>query len=155
MFRLLPLLDIGSRRNAPLWLVRWVNFFICKGFQKKSETWGDIPCSGISTCGSGFGTIVFAPVVTALLQVSNWQWTNRIIAGFCLLVISSAKYVNISAFPLICILCSVHPAWSDHETCAKAKVWQHRQHHRNEKEKRADYQGRLEGMIMYFMTLSR
>ena len=182
MFRLSPLLDIGSRRNALLWLVRWVNFFICKGFQKKSETWfGDIPwytlvypnipwytliypdiprytpCSGISTCGSGFGTIVFAPVVTALLQVSNWQWTNRIIAGFCLLVISSAKYVNISAFPLICILCSVHPAWSDHETCAKAKVWQHRQHHRNEKEKRADYQGRLEEMfmIMYFMTLSR
>jgi len=41
--------------------------------------------TGISTCGSGFGTIVFAPVVTALLQVSNWQWTNRIIAGFCLL----------------------------------------------------------------------
>merc|ERR1712107_899365 len=32
--------------------------------------------TGISTCGSGFGTIVFAPVVTALLQVSNWQWTN-------------------------------------------------------------------------------
>merc|ERR1719251_408707 len=41
--------------------------------------------TGISTCGSGFGTIVLAPVVTALLQVSNWQWTNRIIAGFCLL----------------------------------------------------------------------
>ena len=115
------------------------------------------PCSGISTCGSGFGTIVFAPVVTALLQVSNWQWTNRIIAGFCLLVISCTKYVNMSAlFPLICIVCSVHPAWSDHETCAKAKVWQHRQHHRNEKEKRANYQGRLEEMFMirYFMTLS-
>jgi len=41
--------------------------------------------TGISTCGSGFGTIVFAPVVTQLLEVSNWQWTNRIIAGFCLL----------------------------------------------------------------------
>ena len=131
--------------------------FYLQRFAKKSETWGDIPCSGISTCGSGFGTIVFAPVVTALLQVSNWQWTNRIIAGFCLLVISSAKYVNISAFPLICILCSVHPAWSDHETCAKAKVWQHRQHHRNEKEKRANHQGRLEEMlmIMYFMALLR
>merc|ERR1719264_2454688 len=41
--------------------------------------------TGISTCGSGFGTIVFAPVVTHLLDWSNWQWTNRIIAGFCLL----------------------------------------------------------------------
>jgi len=41
--------------------------------------------TGISTCGSGFGTIIFAPVVTQLLEVSNWQWTNRIIAGFCLL----------------------------------------------------------------------
>merc|ERR1719239_667701 len=41
--------------------------------------------TGISTCGSGFGTIVFAPVVTHLLEWSNWQWTNRIIAGFCLL----------------------------------------------------------------------
>ena len=156
MFQLSPLLDIGSRRNAPLWLVRWVNFIIFEN--RKCEViypdipcytliYPQIPCSGISTCGSGFGTIVFAPVVTALLQVSNWQWTNRIIAGFCLLVISSAKYVNISAFPLICILCPVYPAWSDHETCAKAKVWQHRQHHRNEKEKRADYQGRLKEMF--------
>jgi len=41
--------------------------------------------TGISTCGSGFGTIVFAPVVTALLSITDWQWTNRIIAGFCLM----------------------------------------------------------------------
>jgi len=41
--------------------------------------------TGISTCGSGFGTIVLAPVVTTLLSVTDWQWTNRIIAGFCLL----------------------------------------------------------------------
>jgi len=41
--------------------------------------------TGISTCGSGFGTIVFAPVVTALLSVTDWQWTNRIIASFCLM----------------------------------------------------------------------
>ena len=43
---------------------------------------------GISTCGSGFGTIIFAPVVAKLLEVTDWQWTNRIIAGFCLLVSS-------------------------------------------------------------------
>jgi len=41
--------------------------------------------TGISTCGSGFGTIVFAPVVTCLLAAVDWQWTNRIIAGICLL----------------------------------------------------------------------
>merc|ERR1719430_739673 len=41
--------------------------------------------TGISTCGSGFGTIVFAPVVTFLLANTDWQWTNRIIACFCLL----------------------------------------------------------------------
>jgi len=41
--------------------------------------------TGISTCGSGFGTIVFAPVVTALESNLGWQWCNRIVAGFCLL----------------------------------------------------------------------
>jgi len=40
--------------------------------------------TGISTCGSGFGTIVFAPVVTALEGKMGWQWCNRIVACFCL-----------------------------------------------------------------------
>jgi len=40
--------------------------------------------TGISTCGSGFGTIVFAPVVTALEGSLGWQWCNRIVAFFCL-----------------------------------------------------------------------
>merc|ERR1719400_81753 len=40
--------------------------------------------TGISTCGSGFGTIVFAPVVNALESNLGWQWCNRIVAGFCL-----------------------------------------------------------------------
>jgi len=40
--------------------------------------------TGISTCGSGFGTIVFAPVVTALEASLGWQWCNRIVAIFCL-----------------------------------------------------------------------
>merc|ERR1719450_2992 len=40
--------------------------------------------TGISTCGSGFGTIVFAPVVTALESALGWQWCLRIVAGFCL-----------------------------------------------------------------------
>ena len=42
--------------------------------------------TGISTCGSGFGTIVFAPVVTALELELGWQWCNRIVACFCLAV---------------------------------------------------------------------
>ena len=42
--------------------------------------------TGISTCGSGFGTIVFAPVVTNLEKALGWQWTNRIVASFCLAV---------------------------------------------------------------------
>ena len=42
--------------------------------------------TGISTCGSGFGTIVFAPVVTALEGSLGWQWCNRIVAFFCLAV---------------------------------------------------------------------
>lgn len=40
--------------------------------------------TGISTCGSGFGTIVFAPVVTNLESALGWQWCNRIVASFCL-----------------------------------------------------------------------
>jgi len=40
--------------------------------------------TGISTCGSGFGTIVFAPVVTNLEKALGWQWCNRIVASFCL-----------------------------------------------------------------------
>jgi len=40
--------------------------------------------TGISTCGSGFGTIVFAPVVTALESSLGWQWCLRIVASFCL-----------------------------------------------------------------------
>ena len=42
--------------------------------------------TGISTCGSGFGTIVFAPVVTALESSLGWQWCNTIVALFCLAV---------------------------------------------------------------------
>ena len=44
--------------------------------------------TGISTCGSGFGTIVFAPVVTALESSLGWQWCLRIVASFCLAVSS-------------------------------------------------------------------
>jgi len=41
--------------------------------------------TGISTCGSGFGTIVFAPVVSLLEGALQWQWCNRIVALFCLM----------------------------------------------------------------------
>ena len=42
--------------------------------------------TGISTCGTGFGTIVFAPLVTTLEESLGWQWCNRIIAVLCFLV---------------------------------------------------------------------
>lgn len=41
--------------------------------------------TGISTCGSGAGTIVFAPLVTALEKSYGWQGCNQILAGLCLL----------------------------------------------------------------------
>ena len=48
--------------------------------------------TGISTCGSGFGTIVFAPVVTNLEKALGWQWCNRIVASFCLAVCSEGIF---------------------------------------------------------------
>jgi hypothetical protein len=42
--------------------------------------------AGISTCGSGAGTIIFAPLVTTLEASFGWQGCNRILAGLCLLV---------------------------------------------------------------------
>ena len=89
------LLATGSRKSAPLSPVRFVTFILdisdlpCVKTSKRSSSFIFLFRPGISTCGSGFGTIVFAPVVTHLLDWSNWQWTNRIIAGFCLLVFLS------------------------------------------------------------------
>ena len=40
--------------------------------------------TGISTSGSGFGTIVFPPVLTALESSLGWRWCLRIVASFCL-----------------------------------------------------------------------
>jgi hypothetical protein len=52
--------------------------------------------AGISTCGSGAGTIIFAPLVTTLEANFGWQGCNRILSGLCLLVGSPLcwKYFN-------------------------------------------------------------
>jgi len=40
--------------------------------------------TGISVCGSGVGTFVFAPLATQLLSVYGWKGANLIFAGLCL-----------------------------------------------------------------------
>jgi len=40
--------------------------------------------TGISTCGSGAGTIIFAPLATVLEKNFGWQGCNQILAGLCL-----------------------------------------------------------------------
>jgi len=41
--------------------------------------------TGISTCGSGAGTIIFAPLATTLEKNLGWQGCNRVLAGLCLM----------------------------------------------------------------------
>ena len=40
--------------------------------------------TGISVCGSGVGTFLFAPLATQLLTVFGWKGANLIFAGLCL-----------------------------------------------------------------------
>ena len=40
--------------------------------------------SGISVCGSGVGTFLFAPLATELLSKFGWKGSNLIFAGLCL-----------------------------------------------------------------------
>ena len=40
--------------------------------------------TGISVCGSGVGTFIFAPLATFLLDVYGWKGANLIFAGLCL-----------------------------------------------------------------------
>lgn len=40
--------------------------------------------TGIAVCGSGIGTITFAPLATVLLENYGWKGTNLILAGFIL-----------------------------------------------------------------------
>ena len=40
--------------------------------------------SGISVCGSGVGTFVFAPLGTFLLDKYGWKGANLIFAALCL-----------------------------------------------------------------------
>ena len=39
---------------------------------------------GISVCGSGVGTFLFAPLATQLLSTFGWKGANLIFAGLCL-----------------------------------------------------------------------
>lgn len=40
--------------------------------------------TGIAVCGSGVGTITFAPLATSLLEAYGWRGANLILAGFIL-----------------------------------------------------------------------
>merc|ERR1719356_2421458 len=40
--------------------------------------------TGISVCGSGVGTFLFAPIATLLLDEFGWKGANLIFAGLCL-----------------------------------------------------------------------
>ena len=40
--------------------------------------------TGISVCGSGVGTFLFAPLATQLLEAYGWKGANLIFAGLCL-----------------------------------------------------------------------
>ena len=41
--------------------------------------------TGISVCGSGAGTFLFAPVASGLIARFGWRGCNRVMAAFCLL----------------------------------------------------------------------
>jgi len=41
--------------------------------------------TGISVCGSGAGTFLFAPIAATLVQHYGWRGCNRVMAVFCLL----------------------------------------------------------------------
>ena len=43
--------------------------------------------TGISVCGSGVGTFLFAPIANHLISVSTWQTSNLIFGAICLLCI--------------------------------------------------------------------
>lgn len=48
--------------------------------------------TGIAVCGSGFGTFVFAPVASALLEAYDWKGANLILAG----IIFNCAVINLS-----------------------------------------------------------
>ena len=43
--------------------------------------------TGISVCGSGVGTFLFAPIANHLISISTWQTSNLIFGAICLLCI--------------------------------------------------------------------
>jgi MFS family permease len=57
---------------------------ICVGFYFESRR---ALATGISVCGSGVGTFLFAPIANHLISVSTWQTSNLIFGAVCLLCI--------------------------------------------------------------------
>jgi len=57
---------------------------ICVGFYFESRR---ALATGISVCGSGVGTFLFAPIANHLISVSTWQTSNLIFGAICLLCI--------------------------------------------------------------------
>jgi len=55
---------------------------ICVGFYFESRR---ALATGISVCGSGVGTFLFAPIANHLISVSTWQTSNLIFGAICLL----------------------------------------------------------------------
>ena len=41
--------------------------------------------TGISVCGSGVGTFLFAPISTELIKIVDWKFANLVFAGLCLM----------------------------------------------------------------------
>ncbi|KAG5893834.1 hypothetical protein JTB14_018336 [Gonioctena quinquepunctata] len=54
---------------------------VCVGYYFESKR---SLATGIAVCGSGFGTVVFAPLGTFLLQNYGWKTSHLVLAGICL-----------------------------------------------------------------------
>lgn len=55
-------------------------------------------------CGSGVGTFLFAPIANYLLTVADWQTSNRIFGGVCLLCLlcgAAMRPLKVEVEPLV------------------------------------------------------
>ena len=53
---------------------------VCVGYYFESKR---ALATGISVCGSGVGTFLFAPLATHLVETYGWKGSNLIFAGLC------------------------------------------------------------------------
>ena len=65
--------------------------------------------TGISVCGSGVGTFVFAPLGSYLLEQYGWKGANLIFAALCLQVSSGQQVYSLyHEYDCVCsVLCLV------------------------------------------------